>query len=131
MTPRTVKNLIGVHPQLVAIITSSWTQLDKKLAAIGIRPEIICGLRPQAEQDRLYAQGRSRPGKIVTWTRVSKHNTGHAVDFGLFCLTTGKYLDEADPKRARAGYSLIAEILTPWKIKHGRSFGDDPHFELR
>jgi len=131
MTPRTIKNLIGVHPQLVAIITAHWTQLEKRLAAIGIRPEIICGLRPQAEQDRLYAQGRSRPGKIVTWTRVSKHNTGHAVDFGLFDLITGKYLDEVDPKRARSGYTVVSKILTSEKIKHGRSFGDDPHFELR
>lgn len=32
--------------------------------------------RSQARQDYLYAQGRTRAGKVVTWTRNSRH-TGH------------------------------------------------------
>lgn len=29
--------------------------------------------RSQDRQDWLYAQGRSRPGKIVTWLKISNH----------------------------------------------------------
>lgn len=46
---------------------------------------VVQGVRTQAEQDALYEQGRTKPGKIVTWTRNSKHllqddDTGHAID---------------------------------------------------
>jgi peptidoglycan hydrolase-like protein with peptidoglycan-binding domain len=43
--------------------------------------QIVQGLRTQAEQNALYAQGRTKPGKIVTWTRTSNHMSGRAVDF--------------------------------------------------
>lgn len=36
--------------------------------------------RSQERQNWLYAQGRSRPGKIVTWTKNSNHKDGNAVD---------------------------------------------------
>jgi len=35
---------------------------------------ITCTYRSQAEQDELYAQGRTKPGRIVTWTRSSLHS---------------------------------------------------------
>jgi hypothetical protein len=40
------------------------------------------GYRTNAEQDALYAQGRTTPGPIVTWARggESIHNVGHAID---------------------------------------------------
>jgi peptidoglycan L-alanyl-D-glutamate endopeptidase CwlK len=38
------------------------------------------GFRTQARQDWLYAQGRTRPGDIVTWTHNSDHSTGMAAD---------------------------------------------------
>ena len=42
---------------------------------------IVQGKRSQVEQDRLYEQGRSHRGAIVTWTRHSKHVEGRAIDF--------------------------------------------------
>ena len=36
--------------------------------------------RTQARQDSLYAQGRTAPGTVVTWTRQSRHLDGLAVD---------------------------------------------------
>ena len=36
--------------------------------------------RTQAEQDHIYAQGRTRPGNKVTWTRNSRHIGGGAMD---------------------------------------------------
>jgi hypothetical protein len=42
--------------------------------------DIVEGFRPQARQNFLYEQGRTRPGNVVTWTKSSKHTAGLAVD---------------------------------------------------
>jgi peptidoglycan L-alanyl-D-glutamate endopeptidase CwlK len=47
----------------------------------GLKFIVTCTTRTQAEQDELYAQGRTKPGKKVTWTRKSQHQTGRAFDF--------------------------------------------------
>lgn len=43
---------------------------------------IYCTLRSNAEQSRLYQQGRSKPGRKVTWAKAgqSAHNYGLAID---------------------------------------------------
>ena len=41
---------------------------------------ITCTRRTEKEQEALYAQGRTKPGPIVTWTMYSKHLTGDAFD---------------------------------------------------
>ena len=41
---------------------------------------VVEGLRTKARQIQLYAQGRTAPGKIVTWTLNSKHIDGLAID---------------------------------------------------
>jgi peptidoglycan L-alanyl-D-glutamate endopeptidase CwlK len=40
----------------------------------GIDVLLYCTYRSSDEQKRLYAQGRTEPGRIVTWTLASKHN---------------------------------------------------------
>ena len=46
---------------------------------------LIEGFRSQARQDYLYAQGRTRPGKIVTWTRNPRwHGVGLAGDIAPY-----------------------------------------------
>lgn len=56
----------------------------------GINIEVVQGLRTIAEQDALFAQGRTRPGLVVTRARggQSNHNYGLAVDVVPF--TNGK-----------------------------------------
>jgi peptidoglycan L-alanyl-D-glutamate endopeptidase CwlK len=46
---------------------------------------IVQGLRTIAEQDALYAQGRTKPGPIVTKAKggSSFHNYGLAIDFAI------------------------------------------------
>jgi hypothetical protein len=41
---------------------------------------LLEGLRTPERQAWLYAQGRSRPGPVVTWTTSSKHSQGLAAD---------------------------------------------------
>ena len=49
---------------------------------------ITCTRRTQAEQDALYAQGRTKPGPKVTWTLKSKHIDGKAFDIAI--MVNGK-----------------------------------------
>ncbi len=75
------KRLKGVKPALVKVVR-------RAAELTGQDFQIVQGNRTQAEQNRLYAQGRTRPGKVVTWTRNSKHLGGGAVDFAA--LDAGK-----------------------------------------
>ncbi len=67
-----------VHPLLAAKIR----RVAAELAPRGIEARVVQGLRTKEEQDALYAQGRTKPGKIVTDARggYSLHNYGLAVD---------------------------------------------------
>ncbi len=46
----------------------------------GVTVEVIETGRSQERQDALFAQGRTAPGPVVTWTRASRHSRGLAAD---------------------------------------------------
>lgn len=81
LSTNSVKRLATVKPPLRKLI--------ERAADISQQPfEIVQGNRTQAEQNALYAQGRSKPGKVVTWTKNSRHIGGGAIDFAA--LSSGK-----------------------------------------
>ena len=99
--------------------------------AIRITPidfSILKGRRSQAEQDRLYAQGRTQPYPVVTWTRESKHITGDAFDVAPYPLDW----NDTEGFIMLAGVILAAAKLEGVKLKWGGSWKsrDLPHFEL-
>jgi peptidoglycan L-alanyl-D-glutamate endopeptidase CwlK len=55
----------------------------QKCRESGLDVIVTSTLRDQEFQDDIYAQGRSKPGKIVTWTHSSKHISGNALDFAV------------------------------------------------
>lgn len=59
--------------------------LTKLVNKANVKFRIVQGYRTFAEQDALYAQGRTKPGAIVTKARggLSNHNYGLAIDFCL------------------------------------------------
>lgn len=67
----------GVAPELVARVQRV---VERMWVEHGHTVEVVEGHRDQARQDRLYAQGRTAPGPVVTWTRHSAHTRGHAMD---------------------------------------------------
>lgn len=71
----------GLNPEFAAKLTL----FEKKLAANGIKVMLTCGYRSIEEQERLYAQGRTKPGKKVTNARGgdSWHNWGLAADYAF------------------------------------------------
>lgn len=74
---KSLAKLEGVDPRLVEVAKLAITLTKQDFS-------VIYGLRSQAEQDALYAQGRTKPGKIVTWVRHSKHTEGKAIDTMAF-----------------------------------------------
>lgn len=78
---KSAARLSGLHPAVLAAATA----LIERSYACGVPILITQGLRTMAEQNALYAQGRTRPGAIVTNARggESYHNYGLAVDFAL------------------------------------------------
>lgn len=63
------RRIDALHPSLQPAATSLLLACE----ANGIDVLVTCTYRSQAEQDELYAQGRTKPGRIVTWTLHSKH----------------------------------------------------------
>jgi hypothetical protein len=58
-----------------------------------------CGLRTVEEQNALWAQGRSKPGKIITKAKggTSAHNYGCASDWTIFEDGKPMWPDATDP----------------------------------
>ncbi len=95
-------------------------------ADLGLDVRIIQGTRTYAEQDALYAQGRTDPGPIVTNARggYSFHNFGVAFDVGLF---RGRAYIEGG-----SGYTNVGHLGERVGLEWGgrwRTFQDIPHFQ--
>lgn len=102
-------------------------------ATFGCDYVCIAGHRTWAQQDALYAQGRSAPGPIVTRAQggFSNHNFGIAADFGVF--RDKSYLDECNPILANRIHEAVAIHARKLGFEWGgdwKSLSDCPHFEL-
>ena len=74
--------------------------LETKAVQHGSTIEVISEMRTYEEQKDLYAQGRTKPGRIVTKARggFSNHNFGIGLDLGVFEGT--KSLDDSRKYKA-------------------------------
>lgn len=95
-------------------------------AAQGITIKVISGTRTYAEQDALYAKGRTAPGAKVTNARggFSNHNFGIAFDVGIF--SGAKYVEESPL------YKVVGTLGKGIGLQWGgdwKSLVDEPHFE--
>lgn len=91
--------------------------------------KIISGTRTYAEQNLLYAQGRTRPGRKVTNARggSSNHNFGIAWDIGIF--VEGRYLGDSPLYKRAATIALTATMGLEWG-GNWTTFVDKPHYQL-
>ena len=125
---RTEKNIATLHPKAQAKAREFMAQAVPLMEQLGAQVKIISGNRTYAEQDALYAQGRTKAGSIVTNARAgaSNHNFGTAWDVGIF--KDGKYLDDSPLYKTlgKVGQSLGLEWGGAWK-----SISDEPHFEVK
>ena len=54
--------------------------MERMQKEFGHDVSVVETVRTQARQNALYAQGRTAPGQVVTWTKNSKHGKGLAAD---------------------------------------------------
>lgn len=120
---RSEKNIATLAPAAQPIARA----LIRAAAKAGIAIKVISGSRTYAEQDELYAKGRTKPGNKVTNARggYSNHNFGIAFDVGVFG-PDGAYIPES-PDYARVG-ALGKALGLAWG-GDWKNIVDEPHFE--
>ena len=136
LSKRSLDNLEGVHPSLVEVVKRAIELTSQDFI-------VIEGVRTQARQDELWAQGRTKPGPVVTWTKdASSHGIGsdgfgHAVDVCPYPVDWND-LSKFDAI-ALAMFSAASEIGVrlrwgaDWDMDgkpRERGESDSPHFEL-
>jgi len=128
-----MKKLAGLHPVLVDKIT----KVIHTMESLGFYMMVTDGIRTAEQQNALYQQGRSKPGKIVTncdgIRNKSNHQLkadgfGHAVDC---CFV----VDGKPSWDSKLPWNLYGEMVKSQNLSWGGSFkslvgGDSPHAEL-
>lgn len=134
---RSARNILTLNPKIHGTfqrLAIEGTRIAREMGAGAY--VMIGGSRTYAEQDALYAKGRTAPGPKVTNARggYSNHNFAVAGDFGVFDAA-GNYLDNTNPALA----STIHRAVAAWAkanlpIEWGGdwvSFRDEPHYQYR
>lgn len=122
MSPRSERNLGGVHPDLVRVVRAADAAMlgrADKLAFV-----VIEGLRTRARQAQLVAAGASQ-------TMAGRHLTGHAVDLMATVVGVGRW---DWPLYATLG-ALLKQVAAAEGVPiiwggDWRTLRDGPHFEL-
>ncbi len=79
LSNRSMSQMIGMNPILSFAVCMAITRTKQDFGILRKG-----GVRTAADQEELYAQGRTKPGKKITWTLNSKHKEGNAVDLVAF-----------------------------------------------
>jgi LAS superfamily LD-carboxypeptidase LdcB len=119
---RSEKNLARLDPTTAKLAREHL----RRLAAEGLTFKVTSGLRTFAEQDALYAQGRTAPGKVVTKARAGQswHNFGLAYDLTQFSGKNPVWDGGAYDRAGAIGQELGLEWGGAWA-----KFKDRPHFQ--
>jgi len=125
---RSTKNLVGVHPDLVRVV-------KRALELSPVDFTVIEGLRTKERQAELYAQGRDKPGKIVTKSLTSNHFVNERTGFGHAVDIAPIPVDWNNPKP----FGLVAEAMKKAAAELGvkvtwggdwKTFNDLPHYQI-
>ena len=119
----TDKRISTLHRDVQSPATAFINEVEAKL---DIRLRVTDALRTNAEQDSLYAQGRTKPGLVVTGAKAgeSYHNYGLAID--VVEITNS----------GNVNYSTNWSAIEKIGINNGFSWGgnwpkpDRPHFQM-
>lgn len=129
MDTRSLNNLNTLHPKFRPIAIAAWLEAQEAMPE-NVQIIVIQGLRTFDESNKLYAQGRSVAGPIVTKASAgqSYHNYGLAFDFAM--VTNGK-----DDYTVGPNWLKVVSIMESHGMYWGGHFPDgqhdDPHFENR
>ncbi|MER2040790.1 MAG: M15 family metallopeptidase [Desemzia incerta] len=113
-----------------SVVKESALELIKRAYKEGIYVQISSGFRSFADQNALYAQGRTKSGNVVTNARggYSNHNFGLAIDYFLVSDDGSKALWTVNDKWKRVA-AIGKELGFSWG-GDWKSFPDYPHLEM-
>lgn len=117
-----IQRLSLVHPLLSKRVTAFFEAMEAR----GLSPRVSQGLRTMGEQNVLYEQGRTKPGKIVTNAKggQSYHNYGYAVDV-CFLNHDNTVTFTVSDEIGKLGVSFGLDWGGNWT-----GFKDNPHFQI-
>lgn len=125
-----IARLKGVDETLVNIV-------KRAIEISEVDFSVLEGVRTLERQRELYAQGRTAPGKIVTWTMKSKHIDGKAVDLVPYPLDWNDLSKFDKIRNAMFQAAKEQDVNLRWGADWNgngeyREKGeyDSPHFEL-
>jgi len=97
----------------------------KLIKAAGLNADVFSDYRSFAEQKKIYAQGRTTPGEIVTNSKpgYSYHNYGLAIDV-VFKNKKGQWTWTSKE------WEQLGSIGESLGFEWGKDFGDLPHFQF-
>jgi peptidoglycan L-alanyl-D-glutamate endopeptidase CwlK len=134
--PKSLERLSGVDPRMVRVVKRAIELTTQDFL-------VLEGVRTPARQAELYAQGRTKPGNIVTWTLKSNHFKDPVTGYGRAVDLCPYPVDWNTPSKfaAIAKAMFAAEKELQINIRWGADWDDDgvprergesdsPHFEL-
>ena len=119
--------------EVMPLLADKIRSMASELACEGVVIRVVQALRTNEEQDKLYAQGRTTIGPVVTNVKGghSYHNFGLAVDCVPSLPDENAFLPDWNPthptwkKMEAIGERLGLDSGSTW-----RTFPDAPHFQL-
>lgn len=122
-----IQQIDTLHPKLRAIALQAYQEAVQATPA-GVHPVITQGYRTFEESDKLYQQGRTTPGEVVSNAKAgsSLHNYGCAIDFCL--LVNGKEVWDVNHD-----WMTVVNVFKAHNFEWGgdwHSFKDYPHLQL-
>ena len=140
----TIKRIQKVHPKLRDELLADYIHVNNKLLGKGERLRFPYTTRTRKEQEDLYAQGRTKPGKKVTnalWYQTY-HLENYALAFDIVLLydldgngtfeTASWDMKKDHDKDGKSDWMTVVNYFKSKGWKWGGDFTklpDSPHFE--
>jgi peptidoglycan LD-endopeptidase CwlK len=124
-----IDKLNQLHPKLRAAALTAYGEAVHA-TPVGVHPVIDQTYRTFAESDKLYQQGRTTPGEIVSNAKAGQsfHQYGLALDFHL--VVNGKDSWDVD-----SNWNIVVDIFKnhgfTWGGNWTGGFKDYPHLEQK
>jgi RHS repeat-associated protein len=115
-----------LHP---SVSTAARQFINTVESELGIQLRITQGYRSIAEQDALYAQGRTTPGEVVTNARGGESYHNYGLAFDVVEMVNGR----ANWNTTLQNWSRIGVIGPRFGLEWGgnwTTFVDRPHFQI-
>jgi peptidoglycan L-alanyl-D-glutamate endopeptidase CwlK len=126
MEQTSIQRIQLLHPNIRESALQAYNEAVK-ITPKGVHPFVTQGLRTFEEQGALYAQGRTKPGEIVTNAPPgsSFHQYGLALDF---CLL----INDKESWKVDSNWIAVANVFKKYGFEWGgewKSLKDYPHVQ--